>query len=141
MTNNILTILQTAIDTSSASSITLKPNEITFLKGLMETSPQLFSNIETQINEIINDGKLDYHDIPNVIKIVANLLTGEFTAKIHDGDIINIIQYIIDVILKQLPIPATEEYIIQSIVDTSFFLLKTNIVPIEKSCFRLFSLW
>jgi hypothetical protein len=124
--------------------IELTKAEIEYLKIIINKQPDLFDNINNSINSIISDGKIDLHDIPEIILLISNIINSHIIENlIEDVGLINIVKFIIDSIIDSnlLPIPVIEKIIIKKIVDTSISLLKLNSNFIKKKtvyCYNYF---
>jgi hypothetical protein len=112
-------------------STVLADKEKVFLKYLLNDSPESLQKIDAAIDEIMSDGKIDFHDIPQIIFVISNIVKN---SKIKtSADMVSIVQFIIDSILDSglLPIPNFEVEILKKVVDSSMGLLKTNIGSIK----------
>ena len=126
--------------TNNKLSIILNNDEIIYLQTLLAENPEIFSKIYENIKNIMADGKLDLHDIPQIILLISNSLNSNLIKHILvNVDIINIIQFIIDTLLESalLPFPDFELTIIKYVIDSSLTLLRTNIKYDERKihCF------
>jgi hypothetical protein len=115
-------------------SISLNPNEIRYIKKMVDDHPEIFDKISIQINALIQEKTLGIHDLPQIIIIISR----EYKIMIPDTkvDIINIVQYTIDSILDcdLIPFLEIEESIVKKIVDSSINLLRMNIKKEEEIC-------
>lgn len=125
MSLNLLSSLQISVNTSY--TITEKDRKL--IKAMLQNSPQSFDQIDSTITEIMKDGKIDIHDIPNIVLLVSKLF--EHTISVKNVDLISAVEFVIHVILSLLPIPPEEIIIVDKIVDSSIGLLKTNLNYIE----------
>jgi hypothetical protein len=117
--------------TNRTNNIILYKNEATIISQLSENSPETFQQIDAAVTEIAKDGKLDIHDIPQIILVIFTILKNRNT--ITEQDLLNVIKYIIDAILESdvLPIPQFEIIISQKIVDSCLDLLAAKLPEIE----------
>lgn len=116
--------------TNNKLSIILNNDEIIYLQTLLAKNPEVFSKISENINNIMADGKLDLHDIPQIILLISNSINANLIKHILvNVDIINIIQFTINTLLESelLPFPDFELTIIKYVIDSSLTLLRTNI--------------
>jgi hypothetical protein len=121
--------------------------ELNFLKELLLDKPEVFAKISAGLKEIMADGKIDLHDVPQIILLIATIYNAnvipDIALKINMN---NIIQFTIDAILDSgiLPLPQFEVDIIKRVVDSCMHLLKTNPNLAKKeteachSCFTFF---
>ena len=126
---NLLTIISMAID-SQKLTLQLNPNEIQYIKNVLENDPELLHCIGSSINDIIVDGKLDIYDIPRVIRLISEFYKSHCIDRvIEDVGIINIVKFTVDSIIEFnfLPLPNIERELIKKIVDQSLDLLSLNI--------------
>lgn len=103
---------------------------------LLENSPEIFKQMDNAIYEILKDGKIDMHDIPQIIFIIVDILKNHEIVKVvfeHDN-YLNVIQFIINAILDSgvLPIPQLETDVAKKIIDSSLNLLITNLPELKK---------
>ena len=47
---------------------------IQIIQTLLQDTPKLFTDIAKELNEIMEDGKFDAHDIPHIIKIIKDVV-------------------------------------------------------------------
>jgi hypothetical protein len=117
----------------------LTVDEMIWIQTFIKTSPLSIQKIATDIQEIIQDGKIDSHDIPAIIRLIAdiyksNAIKIEF---INAQNIITLVKFTINVILQSelLILPNIEKKVIQSMINSSLELLSMkidNIVEIKK---------
>ena len=121
----------------------LNQEEINYIKFLVKKQPHIFDYMQYNINLLINNGKLDLHDLPQIVLIVADIIKINYININNKIDIINLIQYILDIIINSdiLPLPDIEFEIINNIIDTSLQLLEIDIYFTKektKYCWNLF---
>jgi len=113
--------------------IELNVDEITFLKEILNETPEVFDNIV--------DEKMDIHDIPQIIASISMVYNSILIEKV---DMINIIRFTINSILDShlFLSPDIELSIIMKVVDGSIDLLKMNMILSKKDeevwCYSLF---
>ena len=94
-----------------------------------------------KIKEILSDGKIDLNDVPNLVKIVTDILNlnkSEFKQIKFGVKEIGVVIKIIISILIQLEIISSDEEVIMKMVDSSLSLLETTINVGKLKC-NLFS--
>jgi hypothetical protein len=126
--------------TNNRLSITLNNDEIIYLQTLLANNPEVFNKISENIKKIAADNKLDLHDIPQIILLISNLFNTNLIKHILVNiDIINIIQFTIDILLESglLSFPELELTIINYVIISSLTLLRMNIKynKKKKHCF------
>jgi len=52
----------------------LSKESIQIIQTLLQDTPKLFLDIAKELNEIMEDGKFDSHDIPHIIKIIKDIV-------------------------------------------------------------------
>jgi len=117
-----------------AFTIELSKAEIEFLELLVKNNPVIFRDVHEEIQKIIQDGKLNIHDIPDLVLLVSQMFHIHFIENcIEDFGVINIIQFIIECILDSgyLHINNLDIEILKRVAKASLSLLKMN-VTIEK---------
>jgi len=131
---DIVYFLEKALEmTDNKIFFKLNNNEILFVKQMMKEHPESFQKISNQVNSILQSKQLEIKDIPELIYIIAVIYINDFQHK--NINIIDCIQFTLDTIINSglLPINTIEQHILQSIVDSSLKLLKTNLPMIEES--------
>jgi len=116
--------------------LTITPAEHEFLTSLIRDSPETFEEVNRSIMGIISDGRINFHDIPQIVLVISHI----FRATLHGDDavrrtltrdvnLINIVRLVLDALLDSglLPLPAAEIAVIKRIVDTSLGLLATEL--------------
>ena len=111
--------------------------ETEYLHTLINDNPQLFSQIEDNINNILSDGKINIHDIPQIVKLISTIYHLNMP---NNTNIISVVRFTVDSILNSglFPLPDIEIQIIESIVDSSLDLLQMNITGIKKDIFGFY---
>ena len=80
--------------------ISLSPNEITYLKRIINERPSIFIKMLSNINKIIYDNTIYLQDIPQIIVVLSDVYRSNIIEEILPGvDLINIIEYTINTIL------------------------------------------
>lgn len=115
-------------------SINISDDEIKYLKNIINTDPTIISNIQNDINSIIEDNKIDYKDIPKIVLLISDIFSDHLIEnKISPAGIINIIKFILDTLIDYnlLPIPNIEKIIAKQLIDSSLSLLSKNIYILD----------
>ena len=123
-------------------NIKLTPDEVKFIKLILASSPQSFTDIENCVNSIISDNTINASDIPKFLTLVKDFyvviqnvnasntsLTGEQLVNISA----NIIKFILPITLKKNNV--YNDTIVQNtntIIDTCVDLLL--VIPEVKKC-------
>ena len=103
-----------------------------------------------KINEVLDDGKLDIHDIPNIVFIISNLYNNNavYVEAENIDNILSFIKFTIDTLLNSdlVMLPNIEKQVIIKIVDSSIDLLKFSISTVKDveenvSCTGILSVW
>jgi hypothetical protein len=115
------------------------------IKIFIQNSPEIFKKITTGINDIFKDGKIDLYDIPFIIQLLVDTyqLYNINNTSLNSDNVFVFIQYTIDVIIdsKFVVLPNYEKKIVETVVNSSIQLLKTNIVPNTKKCYSFNFCW
>jgi hypothetical protein len=122
---NLIEILKNEI---TKPDILLSNNDKLLLQKTLLKNPSVFINIDQGINEIMKDGKISPHEIPQIIGIITDLIS------INNVDII---RFIIQSILssKYLSLPEKELFMINKVINSSIKLLATNTKNKRFFCF------
>lgn len=125
---------------NNSVSVKLTDPEVNFIEELITKYPIILNQIKDQINNIMSDGKIDLHDIPQIVLLISNIYTSHiFEKSIENVEINNIVQFTLDSLIDSpiLPLPNIEKEIIKKTIDFSISLLNFNITTIfkkEKIC-------
>ena len=65
---------------------------------MMNNSPQSFQAMEKTIEGILSDGKLDVHDIPNLVLLISQIYKQGSSFK--NVNLVNIIKFTVNVIIE-----------------------------------------
>jgi hypothetical protein len=68
-----LSLLQLVISHTQSCSIPVDPDVMKMIDVLLESDPEHFGKIESILNEITKDNKIDAQDIPNLILLLKEL--------------------------------------------------------------------
>jgi hypothetical protein len=114
--------------------ISLSPNEIAYLKIIINERPTIFIKILSNINKIIYDNTIYLQDIPQIILVLSDIYKSNIIEEILPGvDLINIIEYTINSIVDSKLFYLQEDSdIVKLLVDSSIELLRIKILIIEK---------
>jgi len=116
----------------------LTPEQQIMIQNYVQTSPVIFDKITHDIHNITKDGKIDLHDIPFIVQLLADSYTS------WSGDnLVVFIQYIINVIIdsKFILLPDVDKQNIDDVVNACIQLLKFNSLPKVKSWFSSIYCW
>ena len=142
-TISVVNILSDVLNDKYAIDIT--SDELEFIKKVIKENPVVFSNISSQINNLLVSKKITLLDLPKVINIISTVYSNHLIIDSKDIniDIINIIQITVMGLLYSnvLNIPneintELEYYILELII-----LLRKSISFVEKkekTCFSFF---
>jgi hypothetical protein len=123
----------------SSPKYNLTTEQQTIIQTFIQKSPTVVEKLSGDINAITSDGKLDLHDIPHIIQLLADTyqLYSESNPLLAGDNLIVFIQYTVNVIIdsKFVELPYFEKEIIEALVNTCIQLLRTNIIPKVKSWF------
>lgn len=114
--------------------ISLSPNEIVYLKRIINERPSTFIKMLSNINKIIYENTIYLQDIPQIILVLSDVYRSNIIEEILPGvDLINIIEYTINSILYSKLFYLQEDLdIVKLLVDSSIELLRIKISIIEK---------
>ena len=111
-------------------------NEIKYVKTLIGSNPEVFDSISTHLNNIVSDGKIDIHDIPEIVLILSTIVKINFRKIVNHISVLSVVEYMLHVLLtsKLLPLPPVEKALLNKVVDVSFKLLEAESAVIEADC-------
>ena len=120
----------------------LSSEQIEWIKKFMALSPKSLENILIDIKVIIEDKKIDLHDIPMIIKLITDVYHND-AIKINLSDpknLIGFIKYTINILINSqyIDLSSVEKKVIINIVDISLNLLSINLkTSATKSCLSI----
>ena len=116
----------------------LTPAQQAILHNYVQTSPAVFEKITEDILNITKDGKIDLHDIPFFVQLLADCYSSW-----SSDNLIVFIQYTVNVILdsKFILLPDVEKQTVDSVVNACIQLLKINSLPAVKGWFYSIYCW
>jgi hypothetical protein len=118
----------------NSPSYNLTQEQINWTNEFIKASPESFEKISDGFKNITTDGKIDLHDIPVIIKLLADIYNSESIKKgiSNPNNIIAFIKYTTDVIFtsKYLILPDNQKEAVHKLVDISLDLLNMNISSI-----------
>ena len=120
----------------------LSSEQIEWIKKFMALSPKSLENILIDIKVIIEDKKIDLHDIPMIIKLITDVYHND-AIKINLSDpknLIGFIKYTINILINSqyIDLSSVEKKVIRNIVDISLNLLSINLkTSATKSCLSI----
>ena len=135
----ITTILLEVLDNIELD-IKLNSYEKIYLEDMIGNKSQVFDKITTELNK----QNYEFHQLPQIISIISTIYNSNINEDLLENvDIINIVEFTINSLLdsKKIVITDANLYHIKIMIDSSIFLLRTNMRPIkiEKPwCFSLF---
>lgn len=117
--------------------------EALFMEILLKESPELVNKIHEEIDKLVSTGKIDAHDIPNMVLLVSKIYKAHLTENsMEDVSIVNLVKFTLDTILDSgmIPLPQLELKILRKLVDSSLDLLEMELRIFEKEkecCFTI----
>jgi hypothetical protein len=123
-------------------SLKISGEEVNCIHHLFLHYPEKGTKINKILDDIIDDGKLDLHDVPNIILFLSQIYKSHIIEnEIQNMDVLHLVQITIDTLFDCgfLPLSKMEIDTIKKIADLSMQLLKTDVTikKIEKEacCF------
>ena len=85
------------------------------------------------IDDILQDNKINFHDVPNIILFITKLCTNYFSIYKYNVDATNIIKFITEAIIHTHIKSLTNDdiVIINNVIDISLELLKMNLTNLK----------
>lgn len=137
MTNliNYLTIdyFTNILNGTQKSSMDLTTSQILLIHTLMTNKPDIFVNIQTQINKLIDKKSISSGDIPTILYIIVEEVKTIKNIDVNLYDAVEILALVIISILIEINMAngITEQQVF-NIIKISMNLLKTNISNITE---------
>jgi hypothetical protein len=122
---NLIEILNNEM---TKSDILLSNNDKLILQKMLLKKPLIFIKISNGINEIIKDGKISLHEIPQIIGLITDLVS------ISN---VNIIRFVIQSLLSSEYLPLSEKdlFMVNKVINSSIKLLATDTKNKRFLCF------
>jgi hypothetical protein len=122
----------------NSSEYDLSSEQIAWIKKFIALSPKSLENILIDIKVIIEDKKIDLHDIPMIIKLITDVYYND-AIKINISkpkNIICFIKYTITILINSqyIDLSSAEKNVIMNIIDISLNLLTTNLKTNNIKC-------
>lgn len=110
-------------------NILLSESEQTAIHKIMKRYPQLFAKIDDVLATIIRKGRIELHDIPQIVYMVYHILLPN--KYITSANALNIIIFVVETILDSItyPLSLLENDIVakQTVLNNSFALLEAKL--------------
>lgn len=113
----------------------LTAEQQTSIQTFIQSFPTVFEQITKNIEEITKDGKIDLHDIPYIIQLLAD--SYQLKGLLPGDTSVIFIQYTINVIIdsKFVIIPEFRKQIIEALINSCLTLLRMNVIGSDKKGF------
>lgn len=130
-------------------SVLLNKESVSILIKILDSTPELFDDIEKTLVEIVKDNKIDSSDLPNLIILIQKLY--EFIHKIKDMKLDNkkraefcseILKYIVHILIVERKIRVDEDKqalfieLTNKLIDSCVGLLFLNKTLKGKGCLK-----
>jgi urease gamma subunit len=118
-----------------SSSFKIEPAEVIYIHEVIRNYPHLLKNIDDAVEAILEDGKIDIFDVPQIIKIVcivSNNILESFKVKGIFDDASKLIEILIEAIFQSQGNVEVDGNL-KKIIQNSVNLLKTNILESKQT--------
>ena len=143
LANAFNSLILAKFNNSSLVEYNLSISELTWINEFIRLCPESFIEITNGIKNIIIDNKIDFHDIPAIVKLVGYIINNKAIEKdMYNLDNIKVlIVFVLNTIIYSdlFILPSIEKKSFQIILNTSLELLFFNLKVIEKesdTCFN-----
>jgi hypothetical protein len=126
-----------AVNSNAVSDFEAKyANEIKYVKTIISDDPSFLDSISDNLNQIVADGKVSVHDIPQIVLVISKVIKLNFRKIVNNINVLSVVEYILHALLNSglLPIPKVEKEILNKVIEASFKLLEMNSEVIETKC-------
>jgi hypothetical protein len=131
----VLTLSELLLAKVNSPTYQLTETQIQWIQQFIKASPDSFQRIASDVQSIVSDGKIDLHDIPALVKLLADIYNTDAIpwGLSHPANIIVFVKFTVDVIFSSqyLMLPDAEKKAIQLLIDTSLDLLSMKLHSIE----------
>lgn len=87
----------------------MSPLNIDFFLNLLFHDDEFVSSLETAIEQILKDGKLDHYDIPSILVIIVQVINNYDKIKFTLDELSTIVKKILDYVVSKYSVPIDEE--------------------------------
>lgn len=119
----------------------MSPLNIDFFLNLLFHDDEFVSALETAIEQILKDGKLDHYDIPSILVIIVQVINNYDKIKFTLDELSTIVKKILDYVVSKysVPIDEAEKQKIADLVEASLKLafLQPKFVAFKKKWLSL----
>jgi len=125
------------LDQGKQFTISISANERALLNQVIHDNPDVFNGLVDDIQSILEDNQIDYHDIPRIISMLSKVYKNPNIARgLRNTDKIKLIRYTLDALLASglVPLPALETEVIEQVINTSLDLLDTSLGSTYSRC-------
>ena len=144
--NTLYYLVLEKIEGPKQTAIHLNVQEIQYFKNMILHYPELTKKMDDFLDKIVADGKIVFHDVPNLILLVSEMYKSHILEnEIKNICIVSLVQITMDTLLDSdlLSLPEFELECIKKIADSSIQLLEmipsVNLEKESCSCFSLTS--
>jgi hypothetical protein len=135
LNETVVTLTTLLLENMNSPSYNLTQSEIEWINTFIKSCPDTFNNILDDIKIILSDGKINAHDIPQIIKLITDVYkSNALSVKSYNAkNIILLVKTTLVVILNSslLPLSDVEKHIMLEVVDSSISLLSMNLDKME----------
>jgi hypothetical protein len=121
---SLLETIKKSLDNSVAS---ITPQQKNFINHILETSPDIFSSIENDLKDIMEDNKITLSEIPKMINIISKIYYNHAIQNELEktNNVIFLAEFTINIIIDNTlyVLPEIEKDLIKKAVDNSIELL------------------
>ena len=132
---HLLTILSLSINQESVKNV-LSTQEIECVRKIIYRDQELVESISKRINEIMKDGKVEVHEIPDIIWILVDLYQLYIIQNsVKEVSVEKIIKFCLNSMMQYnyISFGDIDKSIINNIINTSMKLLQTNMELCKKN--------
>lgn len=129
---SMINIIQTNL---TDKGYNLSQDQVIWIKKFININPTFFSDIHSDMISLIDDKRIDLHEIPLLIKIFVKIFHEQDIKQIKNPkDITAFIKFCFKIFIDYnfLIVSNVEKNVIENIIDNSLDLLALNIIPIEE---------
>ena len=120
----------------------LSVHEVAFMQCLLRDHPEVFRKIQSTVDAIMADGKVDIFDVPQLIHLCSQIYHEHLVGYVvREVGVFSLMRFTLDALLDSgiLPVHGATKDVIKKVVDTSLELLRTNVtVSSVTSCWSRF---
>ena len=117
----------------------MDPSVETIFESIVK-NPDFIKRMEGYIQEIMRDGKVDYHDIPQIVFLVTDTVSELYELEMNEDQLKQLLNALIDYVFERYNlVNASNKFICKKMIESAIRLIL--LTPLKKSVKGCFACW